>query len=70
MLELQGHPFMLVPSTTPGHWHLYVDKAMTWDEYSELLEEMVDHRIVSADYYDASVVRRMTRLRKPGVRKD
>jgi hypothetical protein len=70
MLELKDLPFMLVPSTTSGHWHLYVDKPMPWDEYEDLLARMVKLQIISAEYFGMSVQREMTRLRRPGVRKD
>lgn len=70
MFELADHLFMLVPSTTPGHWHLYVDKPMSWEAYEEVLAKMVKLRIISAEYFGMSIQRGMTRLRMPGVRKD
>ena len=28
---------LVVPSTTPGHHHLYIDQAMSWKDYSLLM---------------------------------
>ena len=28
-------PAALIPSSTPGHYHLYIDKPMEWDRYEE-----------------------------------
>lgn len=33
-------PVKVVPSTTEGHFHLYIDKEMPWSDYVELLEVM------------------------------
>ncbi len=36
-------PCRLVPSSTPGHFHFYIDKAITEERYFELLETL--HRV-------------------------
>lgn len=69
-LGLAGREYMLSPSTTPGHWHLYVDVAFeTWDEYCQLLSQMVVEGIITPEYFAMAKEHGMTRLRRPGVRK-
>ena len=54
-LEEDGHlpvidmdmPAHLEPSTTPGHFHLYVNKVVPWDKYVNLLNAMRDAGLVS-----------------------
>lgn len=56
-------PCRLVPSRTPGHWHLYIDKMMPWWRYRLLLKALVIAGVVEPGYYRASVSRRMTFVR-------
>lgn len=63
-------PAKLVPSSTNGHHHLYVDVVCEWDAYVRLLEAMRDCRILEAGYVAASIARGATYVRKPGVRKE
>lgn len=67
---LAGHEYMLTPSSTAGHWHLYVGVTFdTWDEYCQLLSQMVIDGIISPEYFAMAKNHGMTRLRRPGVRK-
>ncbi len=60
----------LIPSTTPGHFHLYLDGVeMPWWKYRLLLRVMAWVRVIDARYYRHSVRRRMTAVRMPHVRK-
>jgi hypothetical protein len=59
----------LVPSSTPGHFHLYFEKAMTWDNYCGLLKALGDVGILEAGYVKASLRRGYSSVRKPGVYK-
>lgn len=59
----------IVPSTTMGHHHLYLDRALSWERYVELLEALADAEIIERPFLEMSRHRRMTLLRKPGVRK-
>jgi hypothetical protein len=59
----------LVPSSTPGHFHLYLDAELAWEDYRRLLEAMTLAGLVERGYYDISCVQQMTLLRKPGIRK-
>lgn len=69
MLDID-QPVRLVPSTTPGHWHLYIDVAMPWWRYRKLLKALKNAGIIEPGYYSASVARRCTALRLPWVKKE
>lgn len=60
-------PARLVPSTTPGHFHLYLDVAMPWRKYRALLMALCTAGIIEPGYMKASIARRATFVRKPGV---
>lgn len=59
----------LVPSSTPGHFHLFIDREMPWETYVELLEALVKAGLVEPGYVDASRERGYTAVRLPWVRK-
>lgn len=60
-------PCRLVQSSTPGHFHLYIDKAMKWPDYERLLTVLAEVGIIEPGYADASIRRRQTFVRKPGI---
>lgn len=62
-------PMTFVPSSTPGHGHLYIDVPMTWENYERLLTVMAEVGIVEEGYLRASKTRKATHLRLPWVRK-
>jgi len=59
----------LHPSTTEGHFHLYIDKPMTWEDYAFLLEALEAVGIIQKGFYELSIARKASFLRKPGVKK-
>lgn len=59
----------LVPSSTPGHFHLYLEKQVHWEKYKKLLLALEDCGIISKGYARASITRGATYVRKPGVYK-
>lgn len=60
----------LIPSSTQGHYHLYLDGIeLNWDQYKELLIAFSKAGIISWGYLSASMMRGMTLVRKPGVSK-
>lgn len=59
----------LLPSSTPGHFHLYIDSPMRWDTYVALLEALADAEILERGFVDASITRKHTAVRLPWVRK-
>lgn len=62
-------PVALVPSSTPGHSHLYMDRQLTWEQYEKLLTVMAEIGLLEAGYVEASKRRRCTFLRLPWVKK-
>lgn len=62
-------PSALIPSTTPGHFHLYLDKEMPWDAYEELLQALGKAGILESGYVAASIARDYTSVRLPWIKK-
>lgn len=60
-------PLEVVPSSTPGHSHLYINHLMTWETYQELLVALVKAGLVEDGYVKASVARGFTSVRPPGL---
>lgn len=69
MLDID-HPVRLVPSTTEGHYHLYIDVPVREAEYFEVLRHLALAGVIETGYYEASLARGGTHLRLPWVRKD
>lgn len=65
-IDIDGIPVRIVPSSTPGNCHLYIDKAMDWHQYKTLLYALYEAGIIEPGYYAASVAGRMSFVRKPG----
>lgn len=59
----------LVPSTTPGHGHLYIDVPMPWDKFRALLEALRDCGIIQAGFANASINREASMCRPEWVKK-
>jgi len=62
-------PAALLPSSTPGHFHLFIDKPMTWPVYATLLEALSAAGLVEHGYVSASLTRQHTAVRLPWIRK-
>jgi hypothetical protein len=56
-------PVTVKPSTTKGHYHLFIDKPMTWEQYMRLLEALTDAGIIEEGFYTASANRGASFLR-------
>lgn len=63
-------PAKLVPSSTPGHFHLFLDKKLTWENYKKLLSVLAEVGIIEPGYYGASLKRGSTDVRLPWIKKD
>lgn len=55
----------LIASATPGHFHLYIDKLVRWEDYARLLQAMADCGILEQGYVDASIDRGYSSARLP-----
>lgn len=62
-------PARLVPSSTPGHSHLYIDVPMDWADYVTLLRLLAKVGIIEQKYAEASIRQGATYLRPEGVEK-
>lgn len=60
----------LLPSSTPGHHHLFLDKMLTWEQYKKLLYALAEAGIVQRGFVDCSVDRGATSVRLPWIRKN
>jgi hypothetical protein len=65
------HEAWLVMSTTPGHYHLYINvpDGIGWDLYEPMLRAMGDAGVLQAGYVGASVERGFSCVRLPWVKK-
>ena len=62
-------PAFLVPSSTAGHFHLYLNKALSWADYRKLLKALRRCDVIEDGFYRLSLQRGQTFLRPPGVLK-
>jgi hypothetical protein len=62
-------PAMLLRSSTRNHYHLYIDKPMTWENYEKLLDVLGEVGILEPGYVAASKRRKCTQLRTPWTKK-
>lgn len=63
-------PARLVESSTPGHFHLYLDRVVSWDDYQMLLWVLWKVGIIEYGFYNLSIKRGASFVRKPGVLKE
>lgn len=62
-------PAVLLPSSTLGHYHLYLNKPMTWRQYKRLLKALAKANVIEKGYAKASIRRRHTAVRVPWKKK-
>ena len=62
-------PVTVLPSTTPGHHHLFIDHEVDWDDYVHLLEALTACGLVEPGYAYASKERGYSCVRLPWVKK-
>jgi hypothetical protein len=62
-------PVTVLPSTTPGHHHLFIDHEVAWDDYVNLLEALAACGLVEPGYVNASKQRGYSCVRLPWVKK-
>ncbi len=62
-------PVSVIPSSTPGHHHLYIDKPMPWLQYKVLLRALEEAEIIEPGYANVSIARGYTSVRLPWVKK-
>lgn len=60
----------LIPSSTPGHYHLYLDKMIPKESYFQLLNHLARVGIIQHGFADASIDRGASSARLPWIKKD
>lgn len=63
-------PHRLVPSSTPGHSHLYIDKPVTWEQYKHLLEALLECGIIGQGWFNQAMLDGKTWVRAPDWTKE
>lgn len=65
-------PCELRPSSSPGHYHLFIDRPLEWAKYEKVLNVFAEVGLIQRGYEQASVARGMTHVRtrptKPTVK--
>lgn len=62
-------PAQLIPSSTEGHFHLYVDHEIEKEKYFKLLAALVEVGLVEEGYLAASAREGSTSVRLPWIKK-
>lgn len=62
-IDIDGIEVHVVPSSTTGNYHLFIDKAMPAEHYFELLDVLAKVGIVEPGYVNASRTRGYSSLR-------
>lgn len=62
-------PARLIPSTTPGHHHLYLGVDMTWRQYEDIINALANAKVIEEGYARAALNRKATFVRLPWVAK-
>lgn len=57
------------PSSTSGHFHLFLEKEMTWPEYEQLLIALRDAEVIGQDFAAMCLKWRVSFLLKPEYKK-
>lgn len=63
-------PVKIFESTTPGHFHLFIDKEMSWEDYCKLMNVMAEVGILEQGYVKASIARQYSAIRLPWIKKE
>lgn len=69
VIDIDKIPVLVRESTTPGNYHLVIDKAMSWPVYRDLLDALRDAGIIQEGYYQAAIARHASYLRLPWISK-
>lgn len=62
-------PAHLEPSTTEGHFHLYLNKNVPWSKYVVMLGALEYAGILEPGFARLAILRGASYVRKPGVKK-
>lgn len=62
-------PISVYPSSQLGHNHLYIDKEITWNQYTRLLKALASAGIIEDGYLKASLAKGYSAVRPVGITK-
>ena len=62
-------PAQLIPSSTPGHFHLYLDVKIPWRKYMKMLKAMEKAGVLEPGYVRAAHDRGFSGVRLPWIKK-
>jgi len=65
ILEVE-FPIQLIPSTTSRHYHLYLDRKISWEQYVMVLEVAQGADIINRGFYEMSIKNRQSMVLLPG----
>lgn len=60
----------LIPSSTPGHYHLYLNHLMPKQTYFNLLRSLAEAGIIQYGFADSAIERGASSARLPWIKKD
>lgn len=63
------YPIQAIPSSTAGHYHLYIDKELSWSQYKALLDGMLAAGLIQKAWYQNALDHKRTYVRMPHVQK-
>lgn len=63
-------PIQVYPSSQVGHYHLYIDKDISWNHYVRILKALKAAGLVEAGYVDAALENGYSAVRPVGVVKE
>lgn len=63
-------PAWLIPSTTEGHFHLYIDVDVPEGDYFELLRVLAKCGVIEYGYAESSIKKGGSALRLPWIKKE
>lgn len=69
VLDIDFEAF-LVPSSTEGHYHLYLNKMVPWRKYKRVLKAMKEAGLIEDGFYRAAIKRGYTSTRLPWIKKE
>lgn len=69
IFDFDGMDCTLVPSSTPGNAHLYINKEVEFEKFLKVLEAMAEAGLIQWGFYRLTKLRGAAYARKPGVKK-
>lgn len=62
-------PCQLIPSKREGHFHLLIDKEITWEKYRDILYALESAKICEGRWVECAMLNNTSLVRKPGTMK-